>query len=74
MVERPLEIDEDKCVHKTHGFKVGDKVQFIEYEDESEWEKTFGLKIGDVSTITNVRVHVWFNGVCVSPDQIKKVN
>lgn len=29
-------------------FKIGDRVKFIEYDDETEWEKEYGVYVGDI--------------------------
>ena len=35
-------------------FKVGDLVEFIEYENEAKWESLYGLDVGDVVVVTEV--------------------
>jgi hypothetical protein len=42
---------------KTNKFKVGDRVKFIAYSDETQWEKCYGVYVGDIFEVAT-------NGKC----------
>jgi len=53
---------------KSNKFKVGDKVKMLSYQNERQWEKDYGINVGDVVEVASVN----HNDYCVvsKTDQI----
>ena len=42
---------------KTNKFKVGDKVKVVSYQNENQWEKDYGIYVGDIVEILSVNFY-----------------